>query len=111
MDLRIVNLIDSWTGGEEAKVDRSTVLGNPFGIGRDGTRDEVIAKYREWLWGQIEERGEVWEALLRLLSRARRAGDNGLGLACWCAPKRCHAEIIRAALIWMDKQEGGKDNG
>ena len=30
-----------------AYVGRPTVWGNPFVIGRDGTRGEVIAKYRE----------------------------------------------------------------
>jgi hypothetical protein len=29
-------------------VGRPSRSGNPFVIGRDGTRDEVIAKYRAW---------------------------------------------------------------
>jgi Domain of unknown function (DUF4326) len=30
-------------------VGRPSKWGNPFVIGRDGTRDEVIAKYRAWI--------------------------------------------------------------
>jgi len=30
-------------------VGRPSKWGNPFAIGRDGTRDEVIAKYRAWI--------------------------------------------------------------
>jgi Domain of unknown function (DUF4326) len=50
-------------------------------IGRDGTRDEVIAKYRAWILGQ--------PALLAALGALR-----GKHLVCWCAPERCHAEVL-----------------
>ena len=33
-------------------VGRPSKWGNPFVIGRDGTRDEVIAKYRAWILRQ-----------------------------------------------------------
>jgi len=56
-------------------------LANPFHIGRDGTRDEVIAMYREYLLGQPD--------LLALLPSVR-----GQRLGCWCAPEACHAEVI-----------------
>ena len=36
-------------------IGRPSPLGNPFAIGRDGTRDEVIAKYREWLYPLLDE--------------------------------------------------------
>lgn len=56
-------------------------LSNPFAIGRDGTRDEVIAKYRVWIAQQ--------PALLAALRELR-----GKPLVCWCAPERCHAEVL-----------------
>jgi Domain of unknown function (DUF4326) len=31
-------------------VDRKSRWGNPFEIGREGTREEVIQKYRDWFW-------------------------------------------------------------
>jgi hypothetical protein len=55
---------------------------NGYKIGRDGSRDEVIAQYRDWLQRQPE--------LMAALSELR-----GKDLACWCAPKRCHAEVLR----------------
>lgn len=51
-------------------VGRPSIWGNPFVIGKDGTRDEVIAKYGSWLMQQ--------PALLAKL--ARLAGKH---LICW----------------------------
>src|SRR5690554_3305781 len=33
-------------------IGRPSKWGNPFVIGKDGDRDEVIAKYRQWLLAQ-----------------------------------------------------------
>lgn len=56
-------------------------LANPFTIGPDGTRDEVIAKYRAHLLSRPD--------LLALIPPLR-----GRRLGCWCAPKSCHADVI-----------------
>jgi hypothetical protein len=40
--------------GRETPGAPGNVLGNPFRIGRDGTREEVVEKYRRWLWEQIK---------------------------------------------------------
>jgi hypothetical protein len=55
---------------------------NPFEIGRDGTREEVIAKYRTWLGEQPH--------LMKLLPTLR-----GKVLGCWCAPKACHGDVLK----------------
>jgi len=81
------------------------VLGNPFALGRDGYRTEVVAAYRRWLWAQMQESGPVLEALLALL---RRAHASRLELVCWCAPLACHADVIRMALLWLHQQGNGK---
>ena len=62
-------------------VGRPSKWGNPFVIGRDGTRDQVIAKYRAWITCQ--------PALLADLNELR-----GEDLVCWCAPQRCHADVL-----------------
>jgi hypothetical protein len=62
-------------------VGRPSKWGNPFVIGRDGSRDEVIAKYRAWIVQQ--------PALMTALHELR-----GKGLVCWCAPERCHADVL-----------------
>ena len=37
---------------------KGSVLGNRFKIGRDGSREEVIEKYRRWLWKEIKKGNE-----------------------------------------------------
>jgi len=62
-------------------VGRPSKWGNPFVIGRDGSRDEVIAKYRAWILRQ--------PALMAALHEL-----CGKDLVCWCAPERCHADVL-----------------
>jgi len=62
-------------------VGRPSKWGNPFKIGRDGTREQVIAKYREWLL----ENEELLEALPEL---------TGKDLYCFCSPLPCHGDVL-----------------
>lgn len=70
-------------------IGRPSKWGNPFVIGRDGTRKEVIAKYRAWLLNQ--------PALLTSIHEL-----EGKTLGCFCAPKECHGDI----LIELANKEG-----
>lgn len=63
-------------------IGRPSDFGNPFRIGRDGKRDEVIAKYAEWIWSKP---GLVERAKTEL---------RGKVLACWCKPARCHGDVL-----------------
>jgi hypothetical protein len=77
-------------------------LANPFRIGVDGDRNTVIEKYRAWLWRSIQRPDSPQlEALVELLSIAR--DQQIVELACHCAPRRCHAEVIAACLKWLDE--------
>lgn len=58
-----------------------SLLANPFPIGIGDSRDEVIARYREYLLTRPD--------LLALIPPLR-----GRRLGCWCAPKSCHADVI-----------------
>ena len=93
----VVNLRE-YRGEDVVRVDRGTILGNPFKIGRDGTREEVISKYRAWLWAQVQLRGPVYKELQRLLYLE---DVSEVALGCWCAPLPCHAEVIKACLEWL----------
>ena len=62
-------------------VGRPTIWGNPFIIGTDGTREEVILKYEEYLLSN--------HTLMKKLHEL-----NGRDLICWCAPKACHADVL-----------------
>src|SRR5262249_13522003 len=89
--------------GEGVYIGRPSPLGNPFRIGRDGTREEVIAAYRAWLWRQIREQGDVYREVHRPAEIARR-GD--LNLICWCKQPdqevACHGDILKASLNWIN---------
>jgi Domain of unknown function (DUF4326) len=52
--------------GEGVYIGRPSLLGNPFKIGEHGTRNEVIAKYRVWLWQHIQQQCPVYRELLCL---------------------------------------------
>lgn len=62
-------------------IGRPSKWGNPFVIGIDGTRQEVIAKYEAWLKTQTE----LMVALPEL---------HGKVLGCWCAPQACHGDVL-----------------
>lgn len=62
-------------------IGRPSKWGNPFVIGRDGDRDEVIVKYAEWIVGQPHLMGALDE--LR---------DKSLG--CYCSPQACHGDVL-----------------
>lgn len=66
--------------GLAKRADRRTKWGNPFIRGKDGTRDEVIAKHRAWLAENFSD------ADLEEL--------RGWDLACWCAPLTCHCDVL-----------------
>lgn len=93
--------------GGGAYIGRPSLLGNPFRVGEHGSRKEVIAKYRNWLWQQVQQQGLVYHELLRLADVARH-GD--LWLICWCKhPDRqidCHGDILKSALTWINEMQG-----
>lgn len=78
-------------------IGRPSPLGNPFILGRDGGRAEVIARYRTWLQEQLAvgPGNPVHTALQRLLAAAER---RPLRLVCWCAPLPCHGDVIAELL-------------
>ena len=77
--------------GGPLRVDRKTKWGNPFSIGKDGSRAEIIAKYRRNLWREIKT-GQI--------SIAELASLAGRDLVCHCVPHACHAEVLLQAIQW-----------
>lgn len=62
-------------------IGRPSRWGNPFQIGRDGTRTEVIEKYERWIKTQPQLLADVHTL-------------RGKRLACWCAPQACHGDVL-----------------
>jgi hypothetical protein len=70
-------------------IGRPSKWGNPYEIGRDGTREEVIEKYRKYVTGRPD--------LMAALGELR-----GKILGCWCRPKACHGDVL------VELCDGGK---
>ncbi len=62
-------------------IGKGSTWGNPFVMGRDGTRKEVITKYREWIVTN--------PAVIAHLGELR-----GKVLGCFCKPKPCHGDVL-----------------
>ena len=72
-------------------IDRRTKWGNPYKLGVDGDREQVIALYRADLWRRIRAGEVTLEELAEL---------DGCWLACWCEPLPCHGDVLARAAEW-----------
>lgn len=61
-----------------------TIFANPFKSGRDGTRSEVIEKFRVYLNELLKDPKNV-DALMAL---------KGKTIGCHCKPLSCHGDVI-----------------
>ena len=75
-------------------IDRRTRWGNPFKLGVDGSREEVIARYRADFWRRIGADEVSLEDLAEL---------DGCWLACWCEPLPCHGDVLARAAEWASR--------
>jgi hypothetical protein len=63
-------------------IGRPSKWGNPFVIGLDGSRDEVVRKHKAYLM-----------AMPKLCEDAKKE-LRGKDLVCWCKPGSCHGDIL-----------------
>ena len=63
-------------------IGRPSKWSNPFQIGIDGTRREVVDKYAVMIMQDVE------------LFAAAREELAGKDLVCWCTPALCHGNIL-----------------
>lgn len=80
----------------------ASALGNPFPLEGEASRERVIKNYRLWLWQQIQSKNGIWTELQRIADLAER---EDVELLCWCHPKACHADVIKACLEWMMRED------
>ncbi len=71
-------------------IGRGSIFGNPFIIGKDGNRQDVIIKYEKW----------VRKCLYLPIGKAISNLPKDAILGCYCAPKACHGDIIMK--IWEE---------
>lgn len=99
MQIRVVNKhLDRQCveGGARVYIGRPSVLGNPFVLGRDGGRDQVIARYRAHLEQKLAGGDSAITAEIDRLAAV--AQTQQLELACFCAPAACHGDVIKDVL-------------
>jgi len=76
-------------------IGRPGKWGNPFVMGRDGTREEVIFKFEKRLRSKPD--------MMRVVKKELRGKD----LVCFCAPLPCHGDV----LLKIANEERGASNG
>lgn len=77
MKTRVVNLRKE---PYDVYIGRGSKWGNPFKIGKDGTREEVIKKYKDWF---------MKTDLILHLSELKWKR-----LGCYCKPLACHGDFL-----------------
>ena len=65
-------------------IGRGSAFGNPYVIGKDGSRAEVIEKYKKWFYKRIKNQRFLKQVLAL----------KGETLGCYCFPAPCHGDII-----------------
>lgn len=90
--MKVLNrAIDTLTDGS-VYIGRPSRFGNPFIIGKDGNRAEVLVKYENY----IRNDSQLLEDIKQL---------KGKDLVCWCKPQSCHGDIIVTILIEQEREE------
>ena len=79
---KVLNIYKDEVPDHAVYIGRPSKWGNPFVVGRDGDRDEVIGKYEAWLQTQPQLVGSIKTEL------------RGRDLVCFCSPKSCHGDVI-----------------
>lgn len=81
--MKVLNKRDSSVSDSDGVyIGRPSKFGNPFVIGKDGTREKILKKFENWL----KEQPELLVAIKKEL--------KGKSLICWCAPQPCHGDIL-----------------
>ena len=95
-ELRVTNKYHGrWPKRRHVNIMRGTPLGNPFVIGQDGTREEVINKYKDWLYEQLKlDNVPVIQALEGIAALVLDNTGEPVCLECCCSPKACHGNVI-----------------
>lgn len=93
MVIQVVNLHKE---SFDVYIGRGSKWGNPYKIGVDGSRSDVINKYKDYLKKKIRKR-EITVAQLAAL--------DGSTLGCFCKPKACHGDVLTKAVQWAVKRQ------
>ncbi len=102
MGIRVVNKRKDGTkpraGEIVIAIDRpsGSVLKNQHFMAHEGMRDDVILKFSLDLTRDWNIHGPMHAEIERIAKLVRSGQD--VALACWCAPKACHGDVIKQAI-------------
>lgn len=68
---------------------RDSPFANPFKVGKDGTREEVLVKYYWYIYEKLSNDPALYAEFLLL---------RGKNLGCWCKPEGCHGDVLVSLL-------------
>ena len=89
-------------GARGIYVGRPSPLGNPFAMQGEATRAQVIRDYEEWLAEQLLDPHSA--ASIEIYRLAALARKQDICLVCFCAPKACHADIIKRTIEVINRE-------
>jgi hypothetical protein len=78
---KVWNIRNPQRPNDAVYIGRPSKWGNPYVIGRDGSRELVIARYRDYIL-----KSPLLGAVLKEL--------RGKHLVCFCAPLPCHGDVL-----------------
>jgi hypothetical protein len=72
-------------GSRFPKITSISNFANPYKIGKDGTRDEVIQKYKTFITEKVKDDIILQQELIKMKNK---------NLGCWCFPEPCHGNVL-----------------
>ena len=79
---KVYNKYKNKSSPDAVYIGRGSPWGNPFVIGKDGTRDQVIKKYIAMVEADPEFKARIVANL------------KGKDLVCFCSPLPCHGDYL-----------------
>jgi hypothetical protein len=115
----------------QVRIDRTTILGNPFYLANDASDDDQdfnLKMYRIYLDSVIRKScypreianrlansyeltiPDTWQRpdrqtfLVEIDRLVELVQERPIELLCFCAPKRCHGDVLKSAIEWKIRE-------
>lgn len=85
MSGRVLNIKNGSKPNGSIYIGRGSKFGNPFIIGKDGDRNQVIEKYETYLNVCLDN---------DTITVSELADMYGFDLVCFCKPLPCHGDVL-----------------
>jgi len=86
---------------------QDSIWANPFKIGRDGTRDDVLCKYEKLLRDKLYT-NDVNKAAAASTYKEDLLKLDGKILGCWCKPEPCHGDVLLKLIEELKQEQNQK---